>query len=288
MDNTMMRFLSMMTLFLGVTVGCTDLFIGGATVDTDAPVENDQPVDQPLPDADSPDDISDVEADGAEPTVEENVSPIAIATPRFDEGRDVILDGTLNAQAFVDGSQSFDRDGEIVAWEWRLDGQRVAIGESASITNIPVGVTRVTLVVTDDSGAIGFDEVLVVNPGFRSGKWRGVTSQGHEVSFEITPDLRALDVTFGYGFSGRNLLNSAPCPFVEPREVCPTCTESVEACVLDFVWGAPSEVFALAGSCVEVGNPPYERAVGLVAAAPLSNCAGTVDGITWEAQWVSP
>ncbi len=287
MDNPMMRFLSLMTLFVAVNAGCTNLPIGDAAGDDDTPVEDGQSADQPVPDADSPDDTPDVVPDEGGASVEENASPIAIASPRFDEGRDVVLDGTLDAQAFVDGSDSFDRDGEIVAWEWRIDGQRVAFGESASITNLPVGVTRVTLVVTDDSGAIGFDEVRVVNPGFRSGQWRGVTSQGHEVSFEITPDLRAHDVAFGFGFSGRNLLNGVPCPFVETREVCPTCNESVEPCLLDFAWGAPSEIFALAGSCVEVGDPPFERAIGLVAAAPLSNCAGSIDGITWEAQWVS-
>ncbi len=266
---------------LWIATGCANLQIGDSTVDADMPIEDTPTMDQPIVDADSPVDEPDTTAP------EENEPPTAIAKPRFGASRDVILDGRANAQAFVDGSGSFDRDGEIVSWEWRINGAPVAVGEIATIVSVPIGVTRVTLLVTDDAGTTDFDEMDIVNPGFRPGRWRGTTSQGHDVSFEITSDFRAREVTFGFEFNGQNLLNGVPCPFVEPGVVCTTCTESVEACALDFAWGLPTEAFALAGECVEDGDPPYTRASGVVAAAPSSNCAGSVDGITWEALWVS-
>ncbi len=218
---------------------------------------------------------------------EGNEPPVALAMPLFGEGPDEILDGRRSTMAFLDGSNSSDPDGSIVSWDWFMDGSRVAIGANASIGGFPVGVTTVTLVVTDDLGGQAEDDIRVINPGFRPGRWRGVTSQGYEVEFQIGVDLTLEALSWGFEFAGENLLNGAPCMFVSERQECPGCSGSVELCLWDVTWGAAPESFAVSGACVEEGDPPYEHGRGSAQAVPSSNCAGSAEGITWEAWWES-
>lgn len=74
----------------------------------------------------------------------------------------------------LDGSGSFDLEGSIVSWDWTWSGGG-ATGEVTS-GSFPVGITTVTLTVTDDQGANDSDtvDVEVVIPTFT-------------VSFDLAP-----------------------------------------------------------------------------------------------------
>lgn len=60
----------------------------------------------------------------------------------------------------ADGSGSFDPDGTIVSYEWRVAGVLVGTGVTPTLT-LGVGVNDVVLTVTDDQGAIAVDSVQV-------------------------------------------------------------------------------------------------------------------------------
>jgi hypothetical protein len=86
-----------------------------------------------------------------------NVPPSANAGPDqtvVDEDQDGFEWVTL------DGTASLDVDGQIVAYEWTLNGND--LGETASQeVAAPVGTTTYTLTVTDNEGAIGQDTVEI-------------------------------------------------------------------------------------------------------------------------------
>ena len=86
-----------------------------------------------------------------------NRRPVALAgADRFavDQGGD----GTETVS--LDGSESADPDGSIVSWEWNEAGGVIATGATPAPA-FGVGVHAVTLVVTDDDGAVDSDFVLV-------------------------------------------------------------------------------------------------------------------------------
>lgn len=61
----------------------------------------------------------------------------------------------------LDGSGSSDNDGSIVSYDWSSD-TGIAIPEGMSPTaGFPVGIHTVTLIVTDDEGAVDTDEVVI-------------------------------------------------------------------------------------------------------------------------------
>jgi len=92
--------------------------------------------------------------------VRANQSPIA------DAGPDVVA--TVGTIARVDGTGSFDPDGEIVDASWaQVEGPPAALEGAnqldASVTVPPTpGVIVLELQVTDDRGAVGVDRVLVI------------------------------------------------------------------------------------------------------------------------------
>ncbi|MEE9297055.1 MAG: hypothetical protein V3W34_19105 [Phycisphaerae bacterium] len=259
--------------FTGSVAGCEFLPIGG-------PPPGTPPADiPPTPNPDNPADDIDEPAGG-------DGLPVAVAAPQFGDGPEVMLDGRAAALAFVEGSALTAPGGTIVTWEWLVDSRRVASGRQVAIGDFPVGVTTVTLVVTDDSGRQGTDAIDVINPGFRPGLWQGLTDQGHQVEFRITDEMTLAGFSFGFEFDGQNLLNPAPCIFVERRQECGSCTTSVESCAFTLTWGTNDE-FSAGGNCVQDGLPPFEQATGRATAFPGGNCQGAADGITWTASWVS-
>jgi hypothetical protein len=91
-----------------------------------------------------------------------NQPPTAAAGPD-----QTLTDGDNNGvePVTLDGSGSTDADGTIVAYSWMLNAVEIATGVNPTV-NVPVGANDITLVVTDDGGAVAFDNVLVtVNAG---------------------------------------------------------------------------------------------------------------------------
>lgn len=97
--------------------------------------------------------------DGQSATVQ--YAPVPIF-PTADAGPDQTLtaDGSGFATVTLDGSASFDPDGEIVSYVWTLDGVEIATGVSPAVT-LEVGEHVITLTVTDTDGASGMDSVVV-------------------------------------------------------------------------------------------------------------------------------
>ena len=86
------------------------------------------------------------------------VSPLDQKPPIADAGPDQMV--LVETNVTLDASDSTDTDGEIVKYEW-FEAHTV-IGESMVFEHIfPRGVHRVTLVVTDDDGASGTDDVTI-------------------------------------------------------------------------------------------------------------------------------
>ncbi len=97
---------------------------------------------------------------------EGNTPPLAFAGP----DRDVIDEESDGQVTFtLDGSGSSDADGEIVSYEWTLNGELIATSEQAEVTVLGTREQNISLTVTDDQGAQGFDELVIrilsQNPG---------------------------------------------------------------------------------------------------------------------------
>ncbi|RME45531.1 MAG: hypothetical protein D6795_16485, partial [Deltaproteobacteria bacterium] len=60
----------------------------------------------------------------------------------------------------LDGTASFDPDGEVISWTWTENGTVIAEGAQPTL-RLETGYHRITLTVTDDVGAEGWDEVVV-------------------------------------------------------------------------------------------------------------------------------
>lgn len=73
-------------------------------------------------------------------------------------------DGNGMESITLDGSSSSDPDGSIVNYAWSENGNQIASTVSPAVT-LNAGVHVITLMVTDDSGATGTDQVnITVNP----------------------------------------------------------------------------------------------------------------------------
>ena len=71
----------------------------------------------------------------------------------------------------LDGSQSYDPDGAIIAWDWSLANQNPSrmnymfSGEIVPLRNVEIGKYYVELVVTDHNGLTGRDYTFLGNSG---------------------------------------------------------------------------------------------------------------------------
>jgi WD40 repeat protein len=82
--------------------------------------------------------------------------------PAADAGPDQTVtaaDG-ISAQVTLDGSGSYDPDGEIVSYVWAIDEVEIATGVNP-IVALDVGVHVITLTVIDDDGASDSDQVTI-------------------------------------------------------------------------------------------------------------------------------
>jgi hypothetical protein len=95
-----------------------------------------------------------------------NIPPVAIA------GEDRIISSSKNF-IFVDGSSSYDEDGEIVSYEWSVIDSSGYVGAFRGDDQYPInhaylyeqGDYTLRLTVTDDKGAVAIDDVVITfNP----------------------------------------------------------------------------------------------------------------------------
>lgn len=84
-----------------------------------------------------------------------NRPPVALAGPDLT----VVVHGEPTALVALDGSRSFDYDGGALTFAWSWPGGS-ATGPTPTIA-LPVGVTSITLTVTDATGATGTDVISI-------------------------------------------------------------------------------------------------------------------------------
>lgn len=96
-------------------------------------------------------------------TVAPNNLPTAVAG---DDQTVVIPSGSNAVNVTLDGSKSSDLDGPIVKYEWKLGNAIIGTSEISNV-NLYKGVHTIELKVTDSSGAIATDTILisVINQG---------------------------------------------------------------------------------------------------------------------------
>jgi len=77
---------------------------------------------------------------------------------------------TVNeGQVCLDGSASFDPNGEIISYEWFFEYKfdpafnKNVEGETPTVTNLEKGIYDVTLTVTDDEGLTDTDMMTIVS-----------------------------------------------------------------------------------------------------------------------------
>jgi hypothetical protein len=93
-----------------------------------------------------------------------SITVTANAAPTADAGPDQDLvdnDGIGIETVELDGSASSDSDGTIVSYSWQEASVEIATGETPSL-DLTVGTHDLTLVVTDDGGATGSDDVTIL------------------------------------------------------------------------------------------------------------------------------
>gem|GEM_PF-868368 len=97
------------------------------------------------------------------PSLTPSLTPKPIIPPSANAGEDqTIIDVDSDGPEIVvlNGLNSIDTDGTIMAGLWTREGIEIAVGLNPSVT-LPIGVHTITLTVTDDSGAIATDTVTV-------------------------------------------------------------------------------------------------------------------------------
>jgi hypothetical protein len=91
------------------------------------------------------------------------LTPDPNETPVADAGRDQNIQDKGKPgeeRVTLDGSESYDPNGNIVSYDWLEDSQQIATGETATL-KLPVGSHTITLRITDDQFAISEDQVTI-------------------------------------------------------------------------------------------------------------------------------
>lgn len=89
--------------------------------------------------------------------VEDNQAPIANAGAN----RTITdTDGNGSEDVVLNGAESFDADGSIVSYSWKINDNEIGSGLSPTV-NLPLGINNIELIVTDNLGAIGVDTVII-------------------------------------------------------------------------------------------------------------------------------
>ena len=167
----------------------------------------------------------------------DNVSPTANA------GADQTVldaDNSGSEEVTLDGSASTDSDGNIVNYVWTENGSEIATGVSP-VFDFAVGSHTITLTVTDDDGATGNDEVIVVvnspanqSPTANAGADQTVVDTDGSGSEEITLDGSASTdtdgtiVTYAWTQDGTQIATG-----VNPTITLPTGNQNITLTVTD-------------------------------------------------------
>jgi len=127
--------------------------------------------------------------------------------PVADAGTD--QDVYTNASVILDGSGSYDPDGEIVSYEWILSDGSVQNNITASIVYAAAGTYTETLNVTDDRGAVSQDTVTVTVTDEPSvpDAWLVIHMGSHTVGRKFWKGTAQVTVTENDG-SGRAIANA--------------------------------------------------------------------------------
>jgi len=86
------------------------------------------------------------------------IPPVATFTVSPTEGKKPLT-------VHLDASQSFDKDGNIVSWEWKSSSGKTLSGEKTNFILTTVGEQTITLTVTDNDGATATAEKTVTVTG---------------------------------------------------------------------------------------------------------------------------
>jgi hypothetical protein len=131
-----------------------------------------------------------------------NQSPVA------DAGSDQNV--TQGQAVTLDASNSYDSDGSIVSYEWRVNGELLSTQVSFTKSDFIVGTHTITLTVTDEEGASGSDSVnVVVNEIFNNNFYLTLLSQYNTDGFAREIEL-SKDGTKAYiadGQAGIKIIN---------------------------------------------------------------------------------
>ena len=82
----------------------------------------------------------------------------SVPTVEAGEDKEIIVGKTL----ILNGSKSVDKDGEIVEYEWKEKEKVLGTGVELSIDSLSVGFHEITLLVTDNDGAVDSDIVSII------------------------------------------------------------------------------------------------------------------------------
>ena len=109
----------------------------------------------------------------------DNLKPIA------DAGEDISV--KYGEEVTLDASKSKDSDGRIVAYEWREEN--IVLSKSLKFTkkDFSIGKHTITLIVTDNNGAIGKDIITVTVA--KEGNLAPIANAGNDITVKIGEDI---------------------------------------------------------------------------------------------------
>jgi hypothetical protein len=174
---------------------------------------------------------------GTPPPPPTNQPPVANAGP--DQTVTAAANGI--ASVLLDGTASFDPDGQVSGYGWYENGVQIASAFGVGVP-LTVGVHTITLRVTDNVGAVDTDDVVItVNPpaegpaepeGTVTITGPSSIERGDRESFTVrltnTSSITLQDVTISFSVSPRNRLRSiSPSSPVEVGNMAPGATVTV-------------------------------------------------------------
>jgi len=116
-----------------------------------------------------------------------NIKPVAIA------GKDTIINDTQGngINFMLNGSKSYDPDGEIIKFSWAKDGMQISTAESLSI-QLGFGTHTFVLTITDNDGATSSDTIVVtVKSPFNTEIWLEAECTTVGSKWQILNDTKA-------------------------------------------------------------------------------------------------